>query len=137
MPVSNRLLPVLDDENRFFWTAGSEGVLKFMRCQDCGHYIHPYAPICPACRSRDVAPEAVSGLGEVASFTVNMQPWSATMEVPFTVAIVALREQPGLNLTTNIINCPIEDVAIGMPVQVVFEQHEDTWLPLFEPADPN
>jgi uncharacterized protein len=27
-----------------------------------------------------------------------------------------------------------EDVAIGMPVRVVFEQWEDVWLPLFEPA---
>lgn len=56
------------------------------------------------------------------------------MQVPFIVAIVALKEQAGLNLTSNIINCAAEDVSIGMPVKVVFEQHEDVWLPLFEPA---
>ena len=27
-----------------------------------------------------------------------------------------------------------EDVRIGLPVQVVFEQHDDVWFPLFEPA---
>lgn len=133
MTATDRLLPVLDEQNSFFWTAGAEGQLKLMRCQSCSYYIHPYAPICPKCLSREVAPEAVSGKGTVASFTVNMQPWSPTMQVPFVIAIVALAEQNGLNLTTNLINIPVEEARIGMPVQVVFEQHEDVYLPLFEP----
>jgi uncharacterized OB-fold protein len=135
MKVSDRLLPVLDEQNSFFWTAGAQGHLKLMRCQACSYYIHPYAPICPQCLSREVAPETVSGKGTVASFTINMQPWSPTMEVPFVIAIVALPEQSGLNLTTNLVNIPVEDVRIGMPVQVTFEQHEDVYLPLFEPQE--
>ena len=121
--MSDRLLPVLDDQNSFFWTAGAQGQLTLMRCQDCEYYIHPYAPICPKCLSREVVPEAVTGAGTVASFTINMQPWSPTMEVPFVIAIVALEEQAGLNLTTNIIHIPPPDVHIGMPVKVCFEQH--------------
>jgi uncharacterized OB-fold protein len=40
-----------------------------------------------------------------------------------------------VRLTTNIIHCDIEDVKIGMPVQVAFEEREDgIFLPLFEPA---
>jgi hypothetical protein len=35
---------------------------------------------------------------------------------------------------TNIVNCEPADVSFEMPVRVVFEQHEDTWIPLFEPA---
>ena len=27
-----------------------------------------------------------------------------------------------------------ESVRIGMPVQVVFENHDDVWFPLFEPV---
>jgi uncharacterized OB-fold protein len=42
-------------------------------------------------------------------------------------------EQPGLRLTTNIVNCAIEEVRIGMRVRVLFEPYEDVWLPLFEP----
>jgi uncharacterized protein len=40
-------------------------------------------------------------------------------------------------LTTNIVNCPVDDVYIGMPVRVTFEAHpaEDIWLPMFEPVD--
>ena len=35
---------------------------------------------------------------------------------------------------TNIVGCAPDDVRIGMPVQVIFEHHDDVWLPLFEPA---
>jgi uncharacterized OB-fold protein len=57
-------------------------------------------------------------------------------ELPFALAIVELPEQEGLRLTTVIVNCPVEDVSIGMPVQVTFEAHEDddVWIPMFEPA---
>jgi uncharacterized OB-fold protein len=44
-----------------------------------------------------------------------------------------MEEQEGLRLTTNIVNCSIDDVYIGMPVQVVFDHREDVWLPLFMP----
>jgi hypothetical protein len=40
-------------------------------------------------------------------------------------------------LTTNIVNCPLERLTIGMPLQVVFEQlTEEIALPLFEPVEP-
>ena len=52
---------------------------------------------------------------------------------PYVIAIVELDEQPGLRLTTNIVNCPVEAVHIGMRVRVLFDHREDVWLPLFEP----
>ncbi len=45
-----------------------------------------------------------------------------------------MEEQEGLRLTTNIVNCDIDDVYIGMPVRVLFDHREDVWLPLFEPV---
>lgn len=127
-----RVQPALDDENRFFWTSGADGVLRFLRCQTCGHWLHPPIPRCPACGSRDVAPEAVSGRAEVFSLTVNHQPWDGSTE-PYAIAIVAFPEQDGLRLTTNVVGCPPEDVHIGMPVRVAFEQHGEVWFPVFEP----
>jgi hypothetical protein len=35
---------------------------------------------------------------------------------------------------TNVVNCDVEKVRVGLPVQVTFEQHDDVWIPLFEPA---
>ena len=39
-----------------------------------------------------------------------------------------------MRLTTNLVDVEPEDVDAGMPVEVVFEQHEDVFLPLFRPA---
>jgi uncharacterized OB-fold protein len=125
---------VLDDEHRFFWTSGAHGVLRLLRCQRCGYYLHPPIPRCPRCGSRELAPEAVSGRGEVYSYTVNHQSWDGGTE-PYVIVLVALPEQEGLRLTSNLYGCPPDDVRIGMPVQVVFEQQGEVWFPLWEPAD--
>lgn len=128
-----RVQPALDDTNRFFWTSGEDGKLRFLRCQGCGYYLHPPAPRCPQCGSRDVAPEAVSGRGVVWSYTVNHQPWDGSPE-PWIIVLVELEEQEGLRLTSNLYNCPLDGVTIGMPVKVLFEQHDIVYFPLFEPA---
>ncbi|CAB4879115.1 unannotated protein [freshwater metagenome] len=136
--VPFRILPELDERNIHFWQGGQNGQLTFVRCQDCGYYLHPPTPICPKDLSKNLAPEAVSGNAIVASYTVNYQEWLPGVDVPYIIAIVEIVEQPELRLTTNIINCDVDDIAIGMKVSVVFEHHEDphgdVWLPLFEPS---
>lgn len=67
------------------------------------------------------------------SFTVNHQRWDDSAE-PYVVAIVELDEQPGLRLMTNLIGVAVDDIRIGMPVQVVFESHGGVHLPLFGPV---
>jgi uncharacterized OB-fold protein len=131
--MPHRHLPTITAENAFFWRAGEAGVLRFMRCRSCGFYIHPPLPICRVCKSRDVQDEPVSGRGTVLTYTVNRQVWEAGLEAPYVIAIVELAEQRGLRLTTNIVNCQLDEVRIDMPARVVFEQHDDVWLPLFEP----
>jgi len=39
-----------------------------------------------------------------------------------------------VHLTTNIVGCEPDQVAIGQRVAVRFEQDEDVWIPLFEPT---
>ena len=130
-----RLQPLVNDENKHFWEGGANAELRFLRCRDCGFYIHPPAPVCGECLSREWSDEAVSGRGVVHTFTVNHHPWIPGFDPPYVVAIVELEEQKGLRLMTNIVHCPIEDVHIGMPVRVCFEPLEDgAYLPLFEPA---
>jgi uncharacterized OB-fold protein len=128
-----RVLPALDESNRFFWTSGADGVLRFLRCRSCGYWLHPPIPRCPECGSREVAPEAVGGRGEVWSYTVNHQPWDGVTE-PYAIVLVTFPEQEGLRLTSNLVGCPPEDARIGMPVRVVFEERDGVWFPLFEPA---
>lgn len=129
-----RVLPVVDATNEFFWTAGRDGELRFLRCQACGFYLHPPGPRCPECGGHDLRPEPVSGRSTVASCTVNHHQWAGPDE-PWVIAIVELPEQRGLRLTTNIVGCEPHEVHIDQEVTVTFEQHGDVWFPLFEPVD--
>ncbi|MBY8860985.1 OB-fold domain-containing protein [Nocardia sp. CA2R105] len=123
-----------------FWASGADGVLRIGHCNECGAYTHPPLPRCRVCRSADVDAAAVSGRGVVLGFTVNHQQWLPDFPPPYVVAIVALAEDDGARLTTNIVHCAAEDVYVGMPVRVLFErcgpETEEIYLPLFEP-DPD
>lgn len=130
-----RPLPRLDPDNRFFWTGGADGVLRFLRCDACETFVHPPRPICPRCLSEALSPAAVAGTGVVDSYTINRQKWHPALDVPYVIARVDIDGAPGVFLTTNIVGCDPEVVEIGDRVRVRFEQQDDVWLPLFEKAE--
>jgi len=124
--------PRLDADNRFFWTGGAVGELRFLRCQECAAFIHPPRPVCRKCLSENVAPHVVAGTGVIDTYTINHQKWHPALEVPYVVARVAIDGAPGVFLTTNIVGCDVDAVDVGDRVRVKFEQQGDIWLPLFE-----
>ena len=124
-------IPQITDENGAFWTGGRDGELLIIRCTSCGYWIHPPAPRCPQCLSAAVEPQAVSGRGTVYSYTINRQAWVPGLEVPFVIAMVELDEQAGLRLMTNIVDCPTDQVEIGMPVEVAFVERGEAFIPVF------
>lgn len=129
-----RKLPKLEPETEFFWTSGADGQLRIQRCDDCGVWQHPPLPRCASCGSEQVAPEATSGRGRIASYTINYEPWVPGLEVPFVYGVVELDEQRELYVFTNVL-APIDAVSTGMRVKVEFERHEDVWLPMFRPCE--
>jgi uncharacterized protein len=137
-----RLAPSPSAESNAFWTGGRNGDLVISRCHACGHFFHPPGPICWRCRSTDVAPEPVSGRATVAAYTVNRQPWIPGFEPPYVVAMVELAEEPDVRLMTNIVGIAVQDVRVGLEVEVFFEDwtamtgEEDSrmWIPLFRPV---
>ena len=134
-PRPFRILPKLDGPNDHYWTGGADGELRILRCDTCRTWIHPAAPLCPACRGRSLTPEATSGRGTLHTYTVNHQPWYPGLEPPYIVGIVELAEQPDLRVTAGIFGVAPDDVRIGAPMQVTFQHDDDVWLPFFEPAD--
>ncbi|KLO28781.1 DNA-binding protein [Mycolicibacter heraklionensis] len=127
-----RVLPRLTVDNRFFWTSGEDNKLRFLQCQQCETFIHPPYPVCHHCLSDQLEPTEVAGTGTVDLYTVNYQKWRPDLEGPYVIARIAIDGAPGVFLTSNVVNCPVDDVDIGDKVRVIFEHQDDVWFPLFE-----
>ncbi|MGO9068531.1 OB-fold domain-containing protein, partial [Mycobacterium sp.] len=137
--MTGRPLPLVTADNEFFWTSGADGKLRLQECADCTALIHPPAPVCRYCRSHNLGVRTVSGRATLAGFTINHRFSLPGLPAPYVVAQVAIAEDPRVRLTTNIVECDPEQLELGQQVEVVFEQDEDVWLPLFRPvpgADP-
>jgi uncharacterized OB-fold protein len=118
-----------------FLEAAKRGVLVVQRCDDCGGRRFPAREICSACLSRAASWVPVSGKGQVFSFYVMHQIYHPAFasEVPYAVVVVELDEGP--RLTTNVVHCRPDEIRIGMPVEVVFEERSpEVSLPVFRPA---
>jgi uncharacterized OB-fold protein len=128
-------LPIPNEDTKPFWEGCAREELRLQRCRACGAYRHPPSPRCPACLSGDAAWVAASGDGTVYSYVVVHQALDPAWEgdVPYVVAIIALAEGP--HLLSNVVDTPVDRVAVGMPVKVCFERAtEDVVLPKFRPA---
>jgi uncharacterized OB-fold protein len=124
------------ETGRFFWDAAKEHRLVVQRCDECGYYVHWPQLLCPHCHSERLSPAEVSGKGTVYSFTIVhhvFHPGFAS-DVPYSLAIIELEEQPGLRLLANVVDCPNDALYIGMPVEVTFEDRDGYTLPQFRPA---
>ena len=127
------MLPPLTDVNRPFWTGGADGQLLILRCSGCGRWVHPPSERCPSCAG-DLTPQAVSGYGTVFTYTVNAHRFHPAVTPPYTIAIVQLDEQDDLRIPTNLVNHDDAELRCGMRVRVLFEQHAEIFVPLFEPV---
>lgn len=105
--------------------------LEAAQCHACGHLFLPFGPVCPRCWSDRLGKRALTGLGEVATFTVYRQQYHPDFPAPYVIALVALPEGP--RMISSIVDCPPEAVRIGMAVRVRFEARGERWLPVFVP----
>lgn len=112
--------------------------LVLNRCADCGRWHHPMRPMCPACWSWNVLPTAVSGRGTVYLFIRLHQGPPADgvdyAQAPHPVVTVALEEQDGLRFTGTLLGCALEDIRIGMAVQLAWLERNGSPYPAFRPA---
>jgi uncharacterized OB-fold protein len=124
----------VNEVNRPFWTSGGAGRLLIQFCVSCQRWVYPPAARCADCEG-PLEWRPVSGTGTVFTFTVNRHQYHPDVPAPYVIAIVELAEQPGLRFTTNIVDCDIDAMEIGMSVQVTFEPAgDDAWAPVFRPA---
>jgi uncharacterized OB-fold protein len=108
------------------------------RCADCGHWHHPMRPMCPACWSWNVVPAPVSGRGTVHLFIALHQGPPADgvdyAQGPHPVVTVELEEQEGLRFTATLVDCALDEIHIGMPVELTWIERNGQPYPAFRPA---
>ena len=127
--------PLADATTLPFWQAAAEHRLVVQRCTGCGHMRLPPAPICPECRSADSDWKTLSGRGEVYTYTVVHRPLAAGQQLPFVIAVITLEGAGGVRMISNLVAVEPGHVAVGMPVEVVWEDMStELAIPRFRPA---
>lgn len=135
MPGVRFDLPTPDADTQPFWDGARAGSLMIQRCDACGRaYFYP-RPFCPRCWSDEVRWERASGRATLYTYSIvhqnDLPPWPE--RVPYVAAVVDLEEGP--RMMTNVVDCPFENVQVGMALEVVFREHaEDLAIPVFRPA---
>ena len=128
-------LPSPDEHTQTFWDAARDGRLLIKRCAACGRAHYYPRPFCPHCWSQEVAWEDASGRGSLYTYSVvhqnDLPPFNE--RVPYVAAIVELDEGP--RMMTNIVDCPLDGLEVGMPVAVAFQEiGEEYAIPVFRPS---
>ena len=121
-----------DPTDARFWGFVAAGELRLQRCRACATFRHPPRPVCASCGSDDDEWVPSPGLGEVWSYTVIHPPTrpAFTERTPYGAVVVRLDE--GVFMVSNLVDCPVDELAVGTPVELAITEVEDGLrLPLF------
>lgn len=141
---TNDIFPLPDPAcalTRPFWERAAERQLAIPRCSACGAYVWYPEAECPSCGSEAMSWVQVSGRGTLYTWVVVHHAFLPAFQdkVPFVPALVALDEDPAVRVVTTMVDCPPEDLVVGMAVSVVFRPMTFTGVdgevlaPLFRP----
>jgi uncharacterized protein len=120
-----------------FWEATRERRLLLQWCSGCERPIFYPREECPYCTATSLRWRPASGRGSLYTFTVEHRAPSplAGGKGPYVIALVDLDE--GVRMMANVVNCPLDSLEVGMPLEVTWEQLPDgRCLPLFQPREP-
>jgi len=128
-------LPEITPESKGFWEGCRRHELLIQKCRVCGALRHYPRAMCPNCGSWEIEWVKVSGRGKVYSWMVTHRTFHHGFagDVPYASVIVELEE--GVRLMTEVVDVKSEELYIGMPVEVVFEDvTPEITLPKFKKA---
>jgi hypothetical protein len=122
-----------DDLDAPFWAGCLERRFLLHRCAECGRAYWPAS----TCIDHGAAPmrwEPSNGRGEVHTYTIVHHAYSRDLldRVPYALAVVRLDEGPFFH--SDLVDCDLDDVHVGMRVRVTFDAIDDeTVIPRFVP----
>ena len=137
LPADISMLTKIDvsGEWKHFWDGTQQGKLLIQECPECGHRQFYPRNICKACGASPNWLEA-SGRGTLYTFSIVRQYLLPPFKdmLPYVTAMVDLDE--GVRMITNLVDCDLSDVKIGMPLEVKFvKARDDLTVPYWRPAE--
>ena len=110
---------VVTNEDKPFWDALDAERFVLARCSCGAWYARSQACLTCQASAASLIWTAASGRGVVATFVVFEKAYHACFEqrLPYVVAVVELEEGP--EFITNVIGCSVDEVTIGMAVDMV------------------
>ena len=130
-------VPVPQGESEVYWEKAKQHELWLRKCDECGEaYFYP-RDISPCCFSKNTSWIQASGNGSLFTYTiVHRAPHPGfAAEAPYVAAVVELEEGPKMPTNIVIDDPTPENLQVGMPLRVLFEDITDTIaLPKFAPA---
>jgi uncharacterized OB-fold protein len=129
-------IPLPDEASQPFFDGAREHRLMIQKCTSCGAVMWPVKSRCDNCLAASVTWIQARGKGTLYSFVLMHQVYHPgfAATVPYNIAQVDLVE--GLRMISNVVGCSNENLRIGMPLEVTFEDvSEAVTLPKFKPAD--
>lgn len=128
-------LPAMEGFAKEFYGWCQRHELRFQRCNDCGTWRHVPRELCAACGSWKWEWAASSGRGTVFTWTTVARALHPAFQSDTPYAPVVIEMEEGVRLLSQMVDCPPEQLRIGMPVTVVFDAvTPDVTLPKFRRA---
>jgi uncharacterized OB-fold protein len=129
-----RPLPAPDHASRHYWQSAAEGRLVLQRCTDCGEFQFYPRSLCASCAG-EIGWVDGSGRGTLYTYTIIRQNRSKAFAglSPYAVGIVELEE--GVRMMSDIVDCDVETLRVGMALEVVMmKAADDVGLPFWRPV---
>ena len=127
----------LDHRNKEFYRALLNQQLVAARCADCRTWHTPLRSLCPECWSDNVEVTPVGGQGRI-HLLIQLHQGPPARDVsystPWPLATVEMAEQPGLRFVTTVVDCPPEQLRIGLPVELTWIERDGAPWYAFRPA---
>ena len=140
----------VNEYNAEFWNGLRNRRLRLKQCNSCAYIVppanrrtaQPAGWLCPNCGSSDLVWSELSGRGVVETFVWYLdylEPFAPEFEpfkldLPYNVAVVRLAEGP--RVITNVVQCGMDGLKVGMPVEAYYWDADGDTILRFSPSGP-
>ena len=119
------VVPVPDELTKPFWDACNERRLVIQNCKACNRLQYPPEKTCAECDTgQHLEWREVQGRGSINGYVVvhDSRLQAFWVHQPYNIAVIELEEDPDIKFFSNLPGMGVDEVPIGAPVELIFEE---------------